>query len=141
MNSGYLSAKAKVNGKWLNLILDTGAMNTCLDPIRTKHLGLAWRKHRNEGHRKASAKPASSDLSDTRSCASINSFELGASRLGINEVWDDDLSRFNRLLEQWGDLPIDGLIGADLLEQSQAIINYKDCDLSIRDAGPGEGHG
>jgi hypothetical protein len=136
MNSGYLSARAKVNGKWLNLIIDTGSSATCLDPIRTRHLGLEWQKSGDS--RRGERAITAATPGDGRAVTSISSFELGTNRIGIRRVWDFDFSGMNRMLEHWGDLPIDGLISADILEQTQATINYRDRQLLINIADPND---
>jgi Aspartyl protease len=131
MNSGYLSARVRVNGKWLNLILDTGSPKTCLDQERTNHLGLTWRSitklGRTEGKEGREAKIGNAPSS----VAAINSFELGPTHLDVKRVYDHDVTNANRILAHWGDLPIDGLIGADMLEHTHAIIDYDNFNLFV----------
>jgi hypothetical protein len=123
MNSGCPSVGAKINGHRLNLILDTGAGYTHLDRTRTAHIGLAWQE-RGTG-------PGRPVPKNHLSFTTVHSFVIGSVNIDTPKVYSYDASAVNRQLELHSDLPIDGLLGGDILDRHSAIIDYKNRDLFI----------
>lgn len=113
----HLLIKAKINGVSGNFILDTGASNTCVgfESIERFSLGAEASKT------KAAGAGATGMLTQT---ASNNLLQIGS--------WKDldfalvifDLSHVNEALRQYKARPVHGIIGADVLLQGKAIIDY-----------------
>jgi predicted aspartyl protease len=113
----HLLIKAKINGISGNFILDTGASNTCVgfESIELFELGAEASKT------KAAGAGATGMITQT---ASNNILQIGS--------WKDldfalvifDLSHVNEALRQYKSKPVHGIIGADVLLQGKAIIDY-----------------
>ena len=123
----YLMVTAKVGGKELNLILDTGAPYSCLDRKRTAHLKLEWR---NVVSPESSLKPDGTP----RSFAFLELIEVGTYRAST-VMHEFDLAEINRNFSACGEPPADGLLGGDILESAAAIVNYRSCELVLTDDG------
>jgi hypothetical protein len=113
---GYRCLVANVNNREVRLLLDTGAPVTALDRKRTAHLGLEWQY---------------AELNGDWSCY-LPAMQVGPMRAVHFVVFHDDLGYFNEKLKKHGIPAIDGLLGADVLEQGEAIIDYRSNDLYVR---------
>lgn len=122
-NGGYMSTQVTVDGKSMNLLIDTGAPSTHFDKSKAEKIGIQWRTYQKEG---AEGKP---DLS-LRYCV-VSSMQLGPLRVRELRVSAYDLSEVNRRIELHGGVPFDGLIGADLLGRYSAVIDYKTTSLYV----------
>jgi hypothetical protein len=124
-NSGYLNIHAKIDGTEVNLVLDTGAPQTHLDRKRVEQLKLKWDK------------PPGTTFTGTRGewgdFTTVDSIQLGAFRTAGLLIHAHDLSETNRRLAYYGDRPIDGVLGADVLDRAWAVIDYKMNDLFLLD--------
>jgi hypothetical protein len=123
MRTGYLGVKIKVGERTLNMLLDTGAPNTHFDPERTKALELAWR-HFDE----AAFGPGWGKIG----YGELPGMKIGAVDVGAVSVRSQDKSKLNEQLVAYGDAPIDGLLGADVLEPHEAVIDYATRTLYLR---------
>ncbi|QEH37756.1 hypothetical protein OJF2_63470 [Aquisphaera giovannonii] len=124
MASGYLTTGAKLNGKELTLVIDTGAPNTHLDRERTRELGLKWME-RGDG------KAAGSDQGTA--VAVVQAIEVGQARSGPIRIGIHSMAETNRAVQPYGDGPVDGVLGADVLDPAWAVIDYRKCELYLRD--------
>ena len=126
-NSGYLTLKAKISGRDVNLIVDTGAPGTHLDRTRTNNLHLAWHEIVND--------PLAQLKREKRRpvFAILDRLEIGTLRweqLPVREAILDDV---NHTLSLNSDPPVDGVLGADIFESASAIIDYRTCELILSD--------
>ena len=123
MRTGYLGVQVKVGDRSLNMLLDTGAPNTHFDPERTKALGLAWRHFDEAAFGTGWGKIGYGNLPGMK---------IGAIEVGAVSVRSEDKSKLNEQLVSYGDAPIDGLLGADVLEPHAAVIDYATRTLFLR---------
>ena len=123
MRTGYFGVRVKVGDKKFLMLLDTGAPNTHADPERTKALDLPWR-HLDE----AVFGPGWGKMG----YAELAGMKIGGIDVRPFSVRTKDETQFNVLLAAYGDLPIDGILGADVLEPHGAVIDYPSRTLFLR---------
>jgi Aspartyl protease len=119
--AGYLTLKARIGGKELTLMLDTGAPNTHLDRDRAEKLGLKWKDYSPILDKVAPGGKGRHFLIDAIELEKYTSPKLW--------IYDHAMNELNPLLEQYGDPPIDGVLGGDVLGPGRAIINYETHEL------------
>ena len=121
--TGFLALEAQIEGRAICMIVDTGASRTIFDIDLIEELQLTAAENPNVVFR--------FDNSDVHSqIAHVKVFNVG------NLSYHGDfcfvaLSRTNtnKSIE---DKPIEGLLGAELLTKWNAVIDYKDLSLVIR---------
>lgn len=128
--AGYLMTKAKVGGKELTLMIDSGAPNTHLDRKRTEALGLTWRETGKDV-----GKPADGEQSRRYM---VDSIEFETFRTPKLWLYEHDLGAVNQRLELYQDHAFDGILGVDVLGPGQAIINYQSYELFLFKGSNGE---
>lgn len=113
----HLLIKASINGVKGNFILDTGASNSCMgfESIETFHLTTKKSKTKAAG---AGAIGMHTQLSEN------NTLKLGRWKTSDFTLVIFDLSHVNMALTQYKTKPVQGIIGADVLLQGKAIIDY-----------------
>ena len=123
--TNHLKIKAVINGVKGNFIVDTGASNTCIDfkDIATFHLTAeaTETKAAGAGNSAMDAKVAEVNL------LKIKRFKIKKLTIGVF-----DLSHINTALAARDSKPVDGIIGADVLQKGRAIIDYKKSLLFLR---------
>ena len=135
-NGGYSSVKliflktkhylieAKVNSITGRFILDTGASNSCI----CTSLEDKFKVISEESKEKASS--ANSEMTHTkiskRNVIQIGKWNSNASLITF------DMSHINNALSQKKIDPIDGIVGADILKKSKAILDYKSNKLYLK---------
>ncbi|MCG9791692.1 retropepsin-like aspartic protease [Flavobacterium algicola] len=112
----HLLIKAKINGLKGNFILDTGASNSC---IGFETIAL-FQIDAKESKTKASGAGATGMMTQTSSQTKI---QLGTWKTKVDLVIFD-LSHVNEALIQYKSKPVHGIIGADILLEGKAIIDY-----------------
>ena len=135
-NDGYSSVKliflktkhylieAKVNSITGRFILDTGASNSCIcTSLEDKFEVIS-----EDSKEKASS--ANSEMTHTkiskRNVIQIGKWNSNASLITF------DMSHINNALSQKKIDPIDGIVGADILKKSKAILDYKSNKLYLK---------
>lgn len=123
---GHLEVGAKVNGEDALFILDTGAARTVFDNASTERLHMKCEV--------VEGKAAGLGVSDkpVLSCT-LESFEIGALSISSLKTLVIDLSNVNRILEKKGAATHAGVLGADVLTEKSAIIDYKSLKLYLKD--------
>ena len=109
--------EAKVNGIDGRFILDTGASNSCI----CTSLEDKFKVISKESKEKASS--ATSQMTHTKISKS-NTIKIGKMEDKINLI-TFDMSHINTALSEKKINPIDGIIGADILKKSNAVLDYK----------------
>ncbi|KRB54585.1 retropepsin-like aspartic protease [Flavobacterium sp. Root186] len=113
----HLSIKAKINGVSGSFILDTGASNTCIGFESIERFELSAKKSKT----KASGAGGTGMATQI---SSQNSLQLGNWKNKGFTIVIFDLSHVNEALQSYKAKPVHGIIGADVLLEGKAIIDY-----------------
>lgn len=113
----HLLIKAKINGVTGNFILDTGASNSCVGFESIELFNL------KAGKSKTKAAGAGATGMFTQ-IAKDNSLKIGRWKTDDFHLIIFDMSHVNDALTQYKAKPVNGIIGADVLLQGKAIIDY-----------------
>jgi predicted aspartyl protease len=113
----HLLVKATINGVMGNFILDTGASNSCVgfECIELFKLKAGKSKTRAAG---AGATGMFTQV------AKNNQLKIGRWKENEFHLVIFDLSHVNQALQQYKAKPVQGIIGADVLLDGKAIIDY-----------------
>ena len=114
---GHFELSGKFNGKPARFILDTGASQTVLDKERAQGFDLAYE---TETQTAGGLGTASFETSISKN----NTLEIDKLSLNDITVAALDLSHVNKALISQDAEPVDGVLGADVLSRTNAIINY-----------------
>lgn len=117
LKTQHLLIKAKINGVKGNFILDTGASNSCvgLEGIEKFQLFAENSETKAAG---AGATGMETQLSKN------NALQLSHWKTTTFDLIVFDMSHVNLALQQYKTKPVDGIIGADVLLNGKAIIDY-----------------
>lgn len=117
LKTQHLLIKAKINGVKGNFILDTGASNSCvgLEGIEKFQLFVENSETKAAG---AGATGMETQLSKS------NLLQLSRWKITTFNLIVFDMSHVNLALQQYKTKPVDGIIGADILLNGKAIIDY-----------------
>lgn len=113
----HLAIKAKINGISGDFILDTGASNSCVGFESIERFELKAKKS------KTKASGAGGTGMKTQ-ISSENKLALGSWKNNDFSIVIFDLSHVNEALESHKARPVHGIIGADVLLEGKAIIDY-----------------
>lgn len=115
--TNHFEITAKLNGIVGRFILDTGASNTCVGFDKIEFFKLIPK----DSDIKAAGAGATNMLTQV---SSKNKIEIGDWKKKKIKIVLFDLSHVNEALTSHNALPVDGIIGADLLKKGKAIIDY-----------------
>ena len=115
--TNHFELEAEINGTLGRFILDTGASNTCIDMEKIKNFSM------------------SSEISETKAAGAggtnletkiskKNKIKIGNWKRKKLPIVLFDMVHVNEALEAHTVLAVDGIIGADVLKQGKAIIDY-----------------
>jgi predicted aspartyl protease len=113
----HLLIKASINGVKGNFILDTGASNSCVGFESVELFQLTAKKSKT----RAAGAGATGMFTQI---AKNNTLQLGRWKETEFSLVVFDLSHVNEALQQYKAKPVHGIIGADILLQGKAIIDY-----------------
>lgn len=115
--TNHFELKAEINGKKGRFIIDTGASNSCvgLDEAQLFDLITEDSDHKATG---AGTTEIDTQLSQNNKLC-IDGFKLKKVHLVLL-----DLSHINNALIKQNTKPVNGILGADVLERGKAIIDY-----------------
>jgi hypothetical protein len=117
IKSGHYTFSAKINSISGIFILDTGASTSCIGFSNDSYFNLI-----NE---KSKIKAAGAGAINMKTeIAKNNSMSIGLWNLHRIDFVLFDLSHVNEALLQVEESPVHGIIGADFLKQSRAVIDY-----------------
>jgi hypothetical protein len=116
--------EAKINGINGKFILDSGASNSCVCNTRENKFKLESKKST------ISASSATSEMSNTniskKNLVSICKWENTIALVTF------DMSHINKTFKEKEIESIDGIIGADLLKKSKAVLDYSSNKLYLK---------
>ena len=124
LKTNHYLLKACINGVEGKFILDSGASSSCVC------LSLENKFKIDSKENKIKASSATSKMEDTR-LSKNNTIELGKWRSKINLV-SIDMTHINRVLNEKETESVDGIIGADVLKKSKAVIDYESNKLYLK---------
>ena len=112
---------AKLNGKTGRFILDTGASNTCVGLDKIEFFNLTTKESK--------IKAAGAGATNMETLISTkNNIDISGWKKDKVKIVLFDLVHVNEALTTHKALPVDGIIGADILKKAKAIIDYnKNC--------------
>ncbi len=115
--TNHFETTAVLNGITGNFIIDTGASNSCVGLDQIEKFQLFTEE--------SGIKAAGAGATDMHTQLSKkNSLELGKwSRKNVSLILFD-LTHVNTALIAHNATPVDGIIGADILKRSKAVIDY-----------------
>ena len=116
---------AAINGRAVTLYLDTGAGRTVVDLAFARTLGLPLTE---DAHGAGGAGAATMKNYPTR----LACLDLGPLREEDFPVHAIDLAHVNAALRARGERPMDGVLGADLLDAREAVIDYRQLGLFLK---------
>ncbi|QOG02914.1 retropepsin-like aspartic protease [Flavobacterium sp. MDT1-60] len=113
----HLLIKAKINGVSGNFILDTGASNTCIGFESIERFSITAKKSKTKASG-AGGTGMRTQISDN------NLLQIGSWKNSDFSLVIFDLSHVNEALEAYKAKTVHGIIGADVLLEGKAIIDY-----------------
>ncbi|MDB9793337.1 retroviral-like aspartic protease family protein [Flavobacteriaceae bacterium] len=124
LKTNHYLLKACINGVEGKFILDSGASSSCIC------LSLENKFKIDSKENKIKASSATSNMEDTR-LSKNNTIKIGKWRSKINLV-SIDMTHINRVLNEKETESVDGIIGADVLKKSKALIDYESNKLYLK---------
>lgn len=116
--TNHFEIVAKINGVRGRFILDTGASNTCIGFDKLEFFNLTSKESK--------IKAAGAGATNMETLISTkNKIEIGDWKKSKLKIVLFDLVHVNEALTAHKALPVDGIIGADVLKKAKAIIDYK----------------
>ena len=123
--TNHFEIVAKINGVSGKFILDTGASNTCVGFDK-----IAFFKMASEA---TDIKAAGAGATEMETLISTkNTIEIGKWKKKKQKIVLFDLVHVNQALVSHNALPVDGIIGADVLKKGKAIIDYSKKQLFLK---------
>jgi len=115
--TNHFEITAKINGISGRFILDTGASNTCVGFDKIEFFNLTSKASK--------IKAAGAGATNMETLISTkNSINIGTWQKKKLKIVLFDLSHVNEALTAHKALPVDGIIGADILKKAKGIIDY-----------------
>ena len=124
LKTNHYLLKAFINGIEGEFILDSGASSSCICLSLENKFKIDSKKN------KIKASSATSNMEDTR-LSKNNTIKIEKWRSTINLV-SIDMTHINRVLSEKEMESVDGIIGADVLKKSKAVIDYKSNKLYVK---------
>ena len=116
--TNHFEITAKINGITGRFILDTGASNTCVGFDKIEFFKLTSKES------KIKAAGAGGTNMETL-ISTKNKIKIGDWKKKRLKIVLFDLVHVNEALTAHKAMPVDGIIGADILKKAKAIIDYK----------------
>ncbi len=123
----HLIIESEVNDMKCRLLVDTGASRTVFD--RTRIFNFVTEAEL-EHHDKLSTGLGTDSM--PTSSTNLLKFKIGEIKIKNFQAILLDLSHVNSSYEKMGFHPIDGVLGSDVLNKYQAIIDYRKRRMTLR---------
>ncbi len=115
--TNHFEIKAKINDVSGKFILDTGASNTCVGIDKIEHFKLTSKA--------SEIKAAGAGATEMETQISTkNTIQIGSWKKNKLKIVVFNLMHINQALINHNAQPVDGIIGADVLKKTKAIIDY-----------------
>jgi hypothetical protein len=122
---GHFHTAGSINGRPVVVLIDTGAASTVVDLHSARNLGLTANKLTMTGGGAGGANLEIYDLPDAV-------LMLGGIKPRPRALLAMDLAHVNQALSLRGEGQVDVVLGADVLEIQQAIIDYGSSSLFLK---------
>ncbi|RDY58683.1 retropepsin-like aspartic protease family protein [Flagellimonas nanhaiensis] len=123
--TNHFEISAKINGVSGRFILDTGASNTCVGIDKIEFFEMVSET--------SDVKAAGAGAVEMETLVSSkNKIQIGDWKKNRQKIVLFDLVHVNQALTSHNALPVDGIIGADLLKKGKAIIDYDKKSLYLK---------
>jgi len=123
--TNHFEVMGKINGVTGRFILDTGASNTCIGTDKIEYFHLISKD--------SEIKAAGAGATNMETQLSTkNKLKLGNWKRKKQKIVLFDLVHINEALTNHNALPVDGIIGADILKKGKAIIDYGTSALYLK---------
>ncbi|PRX57645.1 retropepsin-like aspartic protease [Flagellimonas meridianipacifica] len=123
--TNHFEIPARINGVQGRFILDTGASNTCVDMDKVEFFKMVSKT--------SNIKAAGAGATEMETLISNkNRIQIGNWSKKKQKVVVFDLVHVNQALTSHNTLPVDGIIGADILRKGKAVIDYDKQCLYLR---------
>ena len=116
--TNHLEMKAKINGVEGSFILDTGASSSCIDFKFAEKFKLL-----SEKSEVLAAGAGAIDM--TTELSRKNTIKIHKWEYNKLDIVLFDLTHVNTALENHNATPVDGILGADILNKGKGIIDYQ----------------
>lgn len=123
--SGHYICEVSLNGVSGDFIVDTGASHTCVALDKEAYFKL------NARETKQQAASASSNKMETR-YSQENVVKIGAWEGQKLEIVLFDMTSVNIVMEQLNVNAVDGILGADVFEETKAVLDYNRSGLYLK---------
>jgi hypothetical protein len=124
LKTKHYSLEADINGINGKFILDTGASSSCICTSLEKNFNIISKKTIEK------ASSATSEISNTK-ISKNNTIQIGKWENKINLITFNMIYINNALNEKKID-SVSGIIGADVLKKSKAVLDYKSNKLYLK---------
>ena len=124
LKTNHYLLKACINGVEGKFILDSGASSSCMCLSLESKFKIDSKKN------KIKASSATSNMEDTR-LSKNNAIKIRKWRSKISLV-SIDMTHINKVLNEKETESVDGIIGADVLKKSKAVIDYESNKLYLK---------
>ena len=125
----HLMIEAKVNGKAVRMLVDTGASKTVFDKTRLQSLVEEGADEHYEDLEQLSTGLGTNSMQGQ--VAELDSFKFGEVEIKDFPVVVLDMDHVNQSYEMLGDRGIDGVLGSDILKKYDAVIYFKKKILKV----------
>ena len=124
LKTNHYLLKACINGVEGKFILDSGASSSCICLSLEIKFKISSKKN------KIKASSATSNMEDTR-LSKNNTIKIGKwlSKISLVSI---DMNHINKVLNEKETESVDGIIGADILKKSKAVIDYESNKLYLK---------
>ncbi|MGW9685215.1 retropepsin-like aspartic protease [Flagellimonas sp. 2504JD1-5] len=123
--TNHFEISAKINGISGRFILDTGASNTCVGMDKIDFFKMVSEV--------SEIKAAGAGATEMETLVSSkNKIQIGEWKKKKQKIVLFDLVHVNQALTSHNSLPVDGIIGADILKKGKAVIDYNKKCLFLR---------
>jgi predicted aspartyl protease len=127
---GHLHVEGRLNDHPVTVLIDTGASDTVVDEAFARSEGFELKRDRRSGGGAGAARLAVHSIRQAQ--LSVGGIEVATDRLFVL-----DLSHVAAALARKGVSPPQVILGADVLKQRSAVIDYASGRLFFAPAGPG----
>ncbi len=123
--TNHFELSAKINGISGRFILDTGASNTCVGMDKIDFFKMVSEV--------SEIKAAGAGATEMETLVSSkNKIQIGDWKKKKQKIVLFDLVHVNQALTSHNSLPVDGIIGADVLQKGKAVIDYDKKSLYLK---------